>query len=179
MRVINRAPLAANVAVNTGNAQIFPQSLNAAAAANLAVFGTGRFSGRQFFVRASGYATTDAATTTAVVTLYGAVGAVPAAPLVAGSWTIIKASTARVINATSAPWFLQATLTWDLVSKKLQGVTKHMINQLYDADAANTNALTAVDDTAEPALNFAIGITFAVNLSAGNVGSMTEFSLGL
>jgi hypothetical protein len=182
MRIIDRAPLAANVNANTGAVQIIPTSVNGVASLAPAVvnlLGSGRFVGKQFRLRASGFLTTDQATTTAAITLYANVGGVPAAnPLAAASWTVIKASTARVVNTTSAPWTIESMFCWDAISKKLHGTTAHLVNLLYDAHAANTNALAALDNTAEPVVAFAIGVTFAVNLTAANVGGLTEFVLG-
>lgn len=181
MRVMATGLPASNVNSAAAGAQIFPSTANLLLAASLQVPGSGRMSGKRVVVRASGYATTIAATTTAQITLYaiknGALAA-GAAPLTPGSYTVLLAGTARVINTTSAPWSYEARLSWDNVGKKVQGVAECMVNNLYDAPAALTNVLAIDDAGNEPPFTLVVGITFAVNLSASNVGSLSEFSLG-
>lgn len=166
-----RAAGAVNAAVTTS--QIFPDAQVAANPTVIAIPGSGVLEGKKFLARASGKATTVGATTTGLATIYGAL-AVPANPFTPGNWTALCSGTARVINTTTCPWYIEAALVFDLTSGKLQGKFQAMTNNLVDADAALGNVLGNIV-AAEPLLYLAVGFTFGVNAAAGNVATLMDF----
>jgi hypothetical protein len=156
-------------------AQIFPNLIAPAQAAVIPVGASGILEQREFGVRACGYATTAGAFTAGII-LYGAV-ALPATPLVAGSWTVLATSTVRAIGTTTAPFKLAADFVCDSVSKLLNGTFRCLINSLNDAEAVTT-VLPAVNPggAVEPCMYFALGIIFS-NANAANKGVLTNFYL--
>lgn len=180
MRIIATAPVGAlgatSVAANVTTAQVLPDYRNPLAAAVLMIE-AGRFmEGKKFTIRASGNVTSSG-NFTVVATLLGAVGGTPAAPLTPGSWTTIKASTARTVNTITSNWFLEAHLVVDQLSGLMNGTAEFMVNNLFDAQAAVT-ALSAVDiTTVGPCLSFAVALTFSSGAVA-NVGRLYEFCAG-
>ncbi len=186
---IQKAPPAAQVLAAVTTAQIFPNLATPTLAAILNIAGTGRLEQKKFKVRGSGYATTAGATTTVTATLY-AKNAAPAASLVAGNWSVIGVSSARVVNTTTVPWWIEADLIFDSVGGKLGGTFNAMVNNTLDAAAAITNPLTGLNGSsyavtqgatkvpaAEPVFVVAVGLTFGVNASAGNIGNLQELIL--
>lgn len=167
-------PTTVSAAVTT--VQLFPD--NSVSPAVLPLIVTAAASGsleqREFGIRASGKALT-AGNYTLTLGLYAKV-VVPASPLVAGSWTLLGASSARAINTTTAPFLFTATLISDSVSGLLHGTFGAIINNLVDANAAIT-ALTGVNlaGSTEPAISFCLGATFGTG--GANVATLTNFYL--
>ena len=186
---IQVAPKAAQVSAAILTAQIFPNLSIPTLPAILNVPAGGRLEQQKFKVRASGYATTQAATTTVLLSLFGK-PVVPGTPLTPANWTLLGASTARVVNTTSCPWWIEADLTMDSISGKLGGTFNALINDLYDASAPIANILTGLNATSypvvqgantipavEPAFAVCVGITFGVNASVGNIGNLGNLIL--
>lgn len=172
---INRAPIAANAVAQVNTVQLFLNSNNAALPAILPVGASGLVEQNEFEIAGGGYVTTVGAYTV-TIGLYAKV-VVPAAPTVAANWTLIGASTARAVGTTSCPWKYRAYLIADAVSGKLQGEFECSINNLFDARAAVTNVVAAVNlaSIVEPGLNFAFGVTF--NTAALNIAKLNYFNL--
>jgi hypothetical protein len=114
------------------------------------------------------------AATTALATLYASV-AFPTNPTVPASWTAIAVGTAAVINTTTAAWYLEAELLFDSTSGHLVGTFKNGVANVPIAAAALTAVLAGINGQNEPALLFAIGITFSA--AGANVGNLADFSL--
>jgi len=89
-----------------------------------------------------------------------------------GNDNLLKASTARAVNSTTASFLVEATLQWSAASQSLQGTAKFLINSLLDAEAATT----AVAITADSELNFILSATSSSG-NAANVITLSEFSL--
>lgn len=130
--------------------------------------GGGRLDGVRFKVKASGYVT-GATTTNATITLQYGTSATT------GSNTTIEASTARAVNSTTRPWFIEAELITDSVVKALIGSGKSMVGNTLDALAALDNAPTSVDPASE-GQGFVVGCTFSSG-DAGNTCTLKDFSL--
>lgn len=182
MRIFATAPIGAlgttSVSANLNTAQVLPDyRASTTLAAVLQIEGSRLVEGKKFTVRASGNCTTAGAYNV-TATLLGAVGGTPATSLTPGNWTTLKASTARAVGTITAPWFLEAHLCVDQLSGLLYGTCEHMINNLFDAQAALAAGLSAVDlTTVGPCLSFAVALTFSTG-SAGNVGRLYEFCAG-
>jgi hypothetical protein len=156
-------------------AQMFPDQFLTTQPALLPVAGSGRLEQIRFRVRASGSATTIAATTSFLVSLY--VGQ----SLTVASNALLKALTATVINNTTASWYLEALLLFDSISGNLTGQVGGMINNAIIASTAITpvaglNGSSGPLGT-EPVCNLCVGATFGVNASPSNVGRMAMFVL--
>lgn len=179
------APLTGTVTT----AQIFALASNPNMPATIAVPGKGRLDGKRFTIRAEGSAFVAAGTTTVNATLFAATGAIPASPLVPGSWTLIKALTATAIaTAVYAPWWIEAQLIYDSNGGAMQGAALGLINNASIASAAITQ-LTGINGTnlpvsqagtvvqpADPVAYFAVGITFGT--SGANIANLANFELG-
>lgn len=168
-----RAGAIVNAAITTS--QIFPDQMNSAVPAIIPIPGTGRLEQKRFRVLASGYATTIAATTNFLVTLYNGISLVPANNAVVG------ALAATVINTTTAPWWIEAVLIFDSVSGKLNGTFSGMVNNAILA-AAVISPMTGLNGSSgpsgtEPVTNLCVGVTFGVNASASNVARLGSFEL--
>ena len=92
---IRRAAPASSLASGGTTAAIFALASSSQAACTLPVPGKLVLEGKRFTVRAEGSLLIAAGTTTAGFTLLGAVAAIPASPLVPGSWTTIAAPAAQ------------------------------------------------------------------------------------
>lgn len=171
---IQRARPAASVSAAVATAQIFPDLGTPTLAAVLLCPGSSRLEQKRFEVRASGIVTVAGAFT-ATLSLYGALVA-PAAPLVAANWTLLGASGATAVATTTAGWEIQAELSFDSVSGKLQGIVESCVNNITVARAAIANQVTAINGVTEPVMVFAIGVTFSA-ANAGNIGKMADFCL--
>jgi hypothetical protein len=175
---ITQGRRASNVAAAVTSVQLFPDAAVSTIPALLtAPSGGGVLDGKPFQVCAAGECTTSGAYNVKVG-LYAKL-AVPASPLLAASWTKIAESTARAVGTTSAPWFIEAQLCMGSVSGKLQGLFRTMINNLVDAEAALSNAissLTPASLTVEPALNFCVGIDFSTGATT-NIGYLKYFAV--
>ena len=170
------ARAAAPVNANTVGTQIFPDQQISTNPVVIAVPGSGRLEQKKFRVLASGYATTAAATTTFQAGFF--VGQ----SLTVGNNTSLGLLTATVINAATAPWWIEASLVFDSVSGKLQGQFAGMINNTIEAAAVLTNVVTGINGTnapagTEPVFNLVIGIAFGVNASIANVAHLGQFIL--
>lgn len=186
---IQRAAPASPVSAAIATAQIFPQAqplgsigvtTPAITAAQIAAMlmcpGSNRLEQKPFTVRASGNATTAGAFT-AIITLYAAI--VPpagVASLVAANWTAIAATAAVAIGTTSAAWLLECEMIFESVVGKLNGQFSSNINNTFVGGAAITPIATGINGATEPALAFAVGITFST-ANAGNIGRLADFSL--
>lgn len=95
---------------------------------------------------------------------------------------VVELSTARAINTTTAPWSIEALLTWDPIGSVLQGYASFLINNLLDAATAVTAVTLVAPVTSVPGadvswdLNFVITALFGTT-SAANIAWMNEFSL--
>lgn len=191
MQTILTSRPAAKVLAALLTAQIFPDLAIPTQACVLNVPGTGRLEQRKFSVRASGFATTAAATTTFLASFFIA-KLLPATSLVPASWAAVMcAGTARVINTATVPWWLEATIEFDSVGGKMGGIFNQMANNLFDASAAITGTLTGLNGTGMPAVQpgpvtvqpaepvFVIGCaaTFGVNASAANIANLAHFEI--
>lgn len=188
---IQKAPPAAQVLAAVTTAQIFPNLSIPTLAAILNISGSGRLEQKKFTVRASGFATSAAATTTVQAVLYASKVPFSAAnTLLPGTWSAIATSTARVVNTITAPWWIEADLSFDSIGGHLQGNFNAEINNLFDAKAAIANPLTGLNGTSypvvqggvsipvgEPVFAMAVGLLFGVNASAANIGNLAEFIL--
>jgi hypothetical protein len=168
---INRATPATSLPSQVKAASAAVQVFNRADSVLLPVVltapGGGVLEQKKFLVRGSGYCTTAGAFT-ALVGLYAGI----VAPTLAAPGTLIAVSTARAVGTTTAPWWIEAELIFDSVSGKLQGVQSALVNNLYDAKAALAAVVAGINGavgSAEPAIYFALGITFN-NANAGNIG---------
>lgn len=183
---IKRAAPANPVNANTGNAQVFSLLSNALVPCTVPVPGKLALEGKQFTVRAEGYALTAGAYTLKATLLAGLV--IPATPFTATNWTVLGAGTARAIATTYAPWWIEAKCQFDSVSGIMHGAFSQLVNNLYDAYAAlaatvtginGSNTTLASGNTAaptDPALYFAVALTFG---TAGlNVGNLLNFEIG-
>lgn len=175
---INRAApatsLPARVNANSVAAQVFPRADSLLLPVVLTAPGSGVLDQKKFVVRASGFCTTAGAYTV-LITLYAGI----VVPTIAAPGTLIAVSTARAVGTTSCPWWIESELQFDSVSGKLQGVQSAMVNLLYDAKAANAAAIAAVAGgvgSAEPALYFAVAITFNTG-NILNIGGLQDFVL--
>lgn len=174
-RATIKAPLAAQVNAAVTTSQIFPLSSTPTLACTMAVPGSGVLEMKKFIIRATGKATSAGATTTGLATIYGAV-ALPSAPFTPGNWTVLCSGTARVINTTTCPWFIEAHVAFDLTSGKLQGSFQAMTNALFDTFATLSNPLASIV-AAEPLFYLGVGFTFGVNASASNIAVLNEFAI--
>lgn len=182
---IQKAPPAAAISAAVATSQIFPTLASASlfggvaatpAACILPVPGAKRLEGKRFEVRASGICTTAVATYTVQATLFAAI--VPptgAASLVPANWTAVAVGAATVVAA-SAGWLIEAELLLDSTSGKLIGNFDSNVGGTYVAKAALTAAITGINGATEPALAFAVGLTFST-ASAGNNATLTDFVL--
>jgi hypothetical protein len=120
--------------------------------------------GRPFKVTAWGTVTTGASETV-VLTLYQ----VPAAIVAAGSAGTVannhslKASSARTVATTTAPFYIDGTFQYDSGSQRLLGLASIAINGLVDAGAATTIVTGLVGDID---LNFAVSATMGTGNAA-------------
>jgi hypothetical protein len=167
---------AANAIANTTNVQLFPDYSVATLPALLTMGASGILDGKKFSVCASGECTTIN-NSNVKLGLYGKV-ATPANPLLAASWTKLAESTARNVNTTSAPWWIEAEFITGQISQKLQGAFTAFINSLYDVPAILTNPVAAgllPAGSVEPCFQFCVGIDFSI---AGlNIGVLKYFAL--
>jgi hypothetical protein len=174
---INRAAatsLPSKVSANSAAAQVFPNLLVPANPVFLTAPSGGTLDQKAFRVRASGYATT-AGNFTVLITLWAGI----VLPTIAAPGTIIGVSTARAQNTISAPWMIEANLIMDSVSGRMHGTQKAVVNNLFDAEAAIAAAITGItpgQGGAEPAVYFAVGITFGTG-NVGNIGNLGDFVL--
>lgn len=175
---INKAPAAAQVNAAVTTAQIFPNLLTPTQAAVIPVQDSFTLDGKVFLIRASGEATSAGATTTAAVTLYVAL-ALPSSPLVAANWTVLATSTARVVNTTSCPFWIEAEVCMSAISGKLHGAFNACVNNSFDNKSALANVLSgiSVGNAGGASFYVAAGITFGVNAAAGNIGYLRELVL--
>lgn len=189
MNSILKAPPAAKILAAITTAQVFPNLAIPTQACVMNVPGTGRLDQKAFVVRASGNATTQAATTTFTPTLYIA-KVLPGSSLVVANWTVMCSGTPRVINTTTAPWVIEAELQFDSVGGLMQGAFDQQVNNLYDGLAAITGRVSGLNGTglpvlqgattvqpAEPVFVLAVGGTFGVNASVGNIANLANFTL--
>lgn len=130
-------------------------------------------SGKPFLLRAWGTCTTGA-TTNLTLKLYQVPSSIVTAGTAStvGNDNIVATSTARAVNSTTAPFYLEAVLQWDSVGKAIKGQATFEINNLVDAYAATT-AVTSI--TADSELNFIISATLSVG-NAANVVNLREFA---
>jgi len=186
---IRRAAPANPVQAAVATAQVLSLASNNALACTVSIPGKLALEAKKFTVRAEGSALTAGATTTVQASLLGAT-VLPATPLVIGSWTLLGAGTARVINTTWAPWYIEANLILDSHGGALQGTFSQMVNNLFDNFAAITNQLTGINGTlnnvtqgantvppADPVAFLAVALTFSV-ANAGNAGYLSNFEVG-
>lgn len=189
MQTILTSRPAAKILAAVTTAQIFPDFAIPTQACVMNVPGTGRLEQKSFTVRASGNASTNNATTTFKPTLYIA-KALPGTSLVAASWTVLCTGTARVINNTTAPWWIEAVLEFDSKGGLMGGVFDQQVNNLYDGIAAITGTLTGLNGTgmpvlqgatnvqpADPVFLVAVGGTYGVNAAAANIANLQNFVL--
>lgn len=171
-----------NAAVTT--AQIFPLISNPNMPCTVSAKGKGIAEQKRFTIRAEGNLQTAGATTTAQASLLAGL-AIPATPLVIGSWTLLGAGGAQVVATAWSPWWIEANLILDSNSGKMQGTFSQMVNNLYTAWAPLANQLTGINATnnpiagvqpADPVAWFAIALTFSV-ANAGNIGNLANFEL--
>lgn len=130
-------------------------------------------SGKPFIYRAFGTITTGTSTNI-TLTLYNATaaqlavaGGVPATAFTLGS---LKASTARAVNSTTAPFLVEAKLQYDSVSNRLVGQVSFEINGIVDVFAASTIITGMVNDGD---LNFALSLTSSSG-NAANAAVLAE-----
>lgn len=187
-QAIRHAAPANAVTANSNAAQVFNLVSNALVPVTVAAPGKLILEAKQFRVRAEGYALTAGNYTLKASLLAGLT--IPATPLTATNWTLLGAGTARAINTTYAPWWIEADLIFDSYSGALQGVFDQLVNNLYDSRAALTNQVTGINGTnanisqggtvvvpADPVLYFAIALTFGT-ANAGNAGYLNNFEIG-
>ena len=141
---------------------------------------------KRFTIRAEGNALT-AGNYTFKAGLYAGL-VIPGTPLTAANWTLLGAGTARAINTTWAPWWIEANVIFDSNSGNLQGIFNQMVNNLFDASAALTNQLTGINGTnvnvtqgatvvppTDPAFYVAIALTFGTG--GVNIGNLSNFEV--
>lgn len=177
---IQRAARAAILNAAVATSQIFPffnaSPINSPLApCILNCPGSLRLEQKTFFVRASGIVTCATAAYTALVSLYGAL-VTPAVPFTAANWSLLGASGATTIGVATGGFIIESEMSFDSVSGKLQGVLKSIVNNTYVAPVALTNALTLINGATEPAMVFAVGVTFGT-AAATNVAQLTDFCL--
>jgi hypothetical protein len=175
---INRATpatsLPSKVNANSVAVQVFNRADSVLLPVVLTAPGGGVLEQKKFLVRGSGYCTTAGAYTV-VVGLYAGI----VAPTLAAPGTLIAVSTARAVGTTSCPWWVEADLIFDSVSGKLQGVQSAMVNNLYDARVALAAVVAGINGavgSGEPAIYFALGITFNTG-NVANIGVCSDFVL--
>lgn len=161
------------------NDSIFLQADNAALAAFVAlendiVSGTARLDGRVYYVRASGKVITTVSSTL-ITTLYWANTAKTAITYNGtGVSTTGATHTSGAFATTSGNWWLEATLTWDSVSKILGGKFEAFSSATPSVTATTVcTAVTAVDLTV-PGGGLVCGCHFGTT-GTGNICTMTEF----
>lgn len=96
--------------------------------------------------------------------------------LTAGSNTTIEASSARAVDSEQASWQIEAFLTLDSDSNKLQGHGWSTVNNLHDVDAAIDNEVTSIDPDGGSTLGFVVAGTFSSGF-AGNKAYLDGFFL--
>ena len=125
-------------------------------------------------VRALGSVTTGG-TTNITLKLYQVTNAQIAAGIAVTGFTAqaVAASTARAVNSTTAPFYLEAFLQYDPVSNRITGKFEDIINGLFDAPAASTivTGLLAEND-----VNFVLSATSSAGFAA-NVVNLQELSI--
>lgn len=176
---VSAIPAFTPAAVTTS--QIFTQSLNGVVSATVPfqvnVPGSLIFNKKYFGIQANGSVTTAGAYTALPTLFAGAAGA--ACSVTPGSNTIIKAGTARSVSTTTAPWMFRAEFYYDSTSGLLHGQSEIATNLLYDVWATNTNAISGLtSSTAEPLVQFCIGITFGTGniANTATLGAFYAFS---
>jgi hypothetical protein len=186
---IQQAPPAANLVAPVTTAQLFALLANPTLACTIGAPGKLTLEGRKFKVRASGKATTTGATTTGAPSLYAA-NVVPASnPLAAASWKLLGTAVAKVINAATSPWWIEADLIFDSISGVLGGSFTDFENMVIDGAVPVANGLTGLNGTnlnvvqggntigpQDPVCVFAAGFTFGVS-GAGNTAYLTSLTL--
>lgn len=114
-----------------------------------------------FRVRASGRATGGTTTNFTPAIQFGT-------STTAGSNTTVATATARAVNSTSAPWFIDATFVWDYTSKRLDGTFYASNGSAGTTDTvATTTQVTAVDFSTN-GLGFVVSALFSAT-NAGNL----------
>ena len=120
-----------------------------------------------FDVWASGYLSTGASSTVTIKLYNGTSTTV-------GSDTLLGSSGAITAFSGKCPWYLKATLIFDSVSGKLQGTIKFMVNNSLVAEAAVSNVVTGLSNTANPVTSFVLSVTFGT-ANANNTISVKDF----
>jgi hypothetical protein len=92
--------------------------------------------------------------------------------------TTIEASSARAVNSESANWQIEATVTLDAVSEKIQGWGRAVVNNSHDVEAGLDNEVTGVDVTANATLGFVVAGAFSAG-NASNTAHLDGFQLTL
>ena len=96
-------------------------------------------------------------------------------PLLAASWTVLGSGGAIAYGTTTAAWLIEAECIFDSISGRLGGSFSSNSNNTMGGSAAFANVLTGINGALEPALVFAVGLTFS---AAGlNVGQLADFAL--
>ena len=92
--------------------------------------------------------------------------------------TIVEASSARAVDSAKHNWMIEADLTWDSDSNKLQGWGRSEVASLYDVEATIDTAggITSVDPDASGTLGFVVSGTFSVS-NSGNKAYLDSFVL--
>jgi hypothetical protein len=198
MYPIAQAPAAAALAITAGALQspflVIAGEPGAGTQVNLNAPGSNKLNGQSFTVRAAGFITVAAGTSTTAATpiqvaLWGSNTASFAAASGNALFTLTSLAffTYAAATATSVPWEIEVQVSGDNSSKVLvgagQGYTGTGPNSagtsLAQARAAIANAPSTMNFATEPPMQFAVGvITAAANLiPVGSTVTLTEFNL--
>lgn len=133
---------------------------------------SGKLDGRNFRVHAHGHMTGGGTTNWTGALYFGTSTTV-------GSDTKIATTAGTAVNSSSGSWKLEADLTWDSVSKIIQGRQQGHDNNTAVAVAAVSNTVTAQDPSlANTSLGFLVSSTFSASF-AGNVCTLDELSISI
>jgi len=106
-----------------------------------------------FEISASGIVNTGASSTV-TIKLYSGTSLTP------GSNTLLKSSGAITAFTGKSNWWIKARLLYDTTSGELNGTVQFMVNNNLVAEAAVTNVVTGISNTANPVASFVVSVQF-------------------
>ena len=149
---------------------VFVRADNATLPALVYAPGSSKLAGKSFRVKAT-LAVTGGGTTNFTAALYYGTSTT------VGSDTKIATTAATAFNSASGNVEIDAVVSWDAVSKKMQGYYEGQCGNTARTQAAVPNPVTSADPALEGQA-FLVSGTFSASFS-GNVATLTELSISL